>query len=177
MDARAHDGAALAHRSQRLGDELPGGREDDCGVELLRPFADRSRPLCAELASQRLRVVVTLSCEREHPSAFVDRHLGDDVRRGAEAVQADALGVAGGPERAKADQARTEQRCELLVARPVGQREAVAGVRHDLLGVAAVEGVAGEEGTVAEVFPSGAGSSGTRRTSSRARERRHGRPA
>jgi hypothetical protein len=55
VDPGANDRAALGDRSERLGDELAGRSEDDRGVELLRPLADRAGPLGADAAGQRLR--------------------------------------------------------------------------------------------------------------------------
>jgi hypothetical protein len=43
----------------------------------------------------------------------VPRNLDDDVRRGAESVEADPLGVAGEAQRAVADQAGAEERRDL----------------------------------------------------------------
>ena len=120
VDAGADDGAALADRRQRLGDELAGGREDDRGVELLRPLADGAGPRGAELARQRLRRLVAGPGEGEDAASFVAGELRDDVRRGAEAVEPEALAVAGGAERAVADQPRAEERRQLRVARPSG---------------------------------------------------------
>ena len=80
----------LRDRGQRLWDELAGGREDDRGVELLRPLADGARPDGAELARQRLRRLVARAREGEHAPSLLACELGDDVRRGAEAVEPDA---------------------------------------------------------------------------------------
>ena len=77
--------------------------------------------------------------EREHPPALVRGDLADDVRRGAEAVEAEALAVAGQPQRAVPDQPAAQQRRHLEVAHAVGQIEAVALVGHRVLGVAAVD--------------------------------------
>ena len=76
----------------------------------------------------------------------------DDVRRGAEPVQPEPLGVAGEPQRAVADQARAEERRRLLVAVALRHRHAVALVGDGQLGVAAVEVVAREARAVAEVL-------------------------
>ena len=74
----------------------------------------------------------------------MDRHLADDVRSGAEAVDPDALGVAGEAQRPVADQPGAQERRRLEVLVAVGEREAVALVGHRALGVAAVEVVARE---------------------------------
>src|SRR5207247_10392400 len=71
---------------------------------------------------------------------------------GAEAVQAEPLGVPGRPQRAMADQAGAEERRRLLVGVALGNRKAEALVGDGVLGVAAVEVVAGEPGLVAEIL-------------------------
>ena len=84
------------------------------------------------------------------------RDLGDDVRRRAEAVEAEPLAVAREPQRAVADQPRAQQGRRLLVGVALGDREAEALVGDGVLGVAAVEVVAGEPGRVAEVLAAAA---------------------
>ena len=54
------------------------------------PLVGASRPLGAELAREALAVGVARAGEREDPPTLVSRHLRDDVRRRAEAVEADA---------------------------------------------------------------------------------------
>ena len=151
MDPGADDRAALRDRRERGRDELAGRGEDDRRVELLGRRA-RARPLRAERARERLRLVVALARDREDAAALRPRDLRDDVRGGAEAVQPEPLGVAREPQRAVADQPRAEQRRRLEVAEPVGDREAEALVGDDPLGVAAVDVVAGEARAVAEVL-------------------------
>ena len=67
-------------------------------------------PLGAELAREPLRLLVARAREGEHAPALMARHLRDDVRRRAEAVEPEPLGVAGQPQRAVADQAGAQQR-------------------------------------------------------------------
>jgi hypothetical protein len=81
--------------------------------------------------------------------------LGDDVGGGAEAVEADPLGVARKAERAVADQPGAEERRRLEVVETVGNRQAVALVCDDPVRVAAVEVVAGEARRLAEVLAAG----------------------
>ena len=82
----------------------------------------------------------------------IARHLGDDVRRRAEAVDAEPLGVARHAQAAVADQPGAQQRRRLGVAVAAGERKAVAGVGDRVLGVAAVDLVAGEAGVRAQVL-------------------------
>src|SRR5262249_31994208 len=80
-------------------------REDERGVELRGRGRHRvARPPRAELARKAGRVVVSPAREGEYAPALVHRHLADDVGRGAEAVEAEPLGVAGHAQRAPADQ-------------------------------------------------------------------------
>src|SRR6185436_17577961 len=74
--------------------------------------------------------------------------------RGAEAEQAEALGVPAHPQRPVADQAGTEQRRRLPRIRVRVERERVAGVGPHQLGIAAVARVAVELGPLAEVLAS-----------------------
>src|SRR5260370_11174334 len=67
--------------------------------------------------------------------ALVARHLNDDVGSRTEAVEAEALGLAGHRERTVADEAGAEQRCRLIVRVTLRDREAVARIRHRLLRV------------------------------------------
>src|SRR5581483_4195875 len=71
---------------------------------------------------------------------------------GAEAVEAEALGVAAEAQCAIADEAGAEQRRGLVVRVAVGQGEAVAVVGDRVLGVAAVDVAPGEPGLRAEVL-------------------------
>ena len=117
---------------------------------------DVAGPLGAELAREALRRVVAGAREREHAPALVAGDLADDVRGGAEAVEAEPLGVAGHPQRAVADQPGAQQRRGLEVRVAVGDREAEARVGDRVLGEAAVEVAAGEARAVAQVLAAGA---------------------
>ena len=147
--------AAFRARPQRRGDERADRREQDRGVELLRRRPGRvACPLDAELERERLRRLVLRAREREHAPALVPRDLRDDVRRGAEAVEPEPLGVAGHAQRAVADQPGAEERRRLLVGVALRNRHAVALVGDGELRVAAVQVVAGEARAVAEVLAS-----------------------
>ena len=109
-------------------------------------------PHRAQLARERLRRGVALAGEGEDAPALVRARPGEDVGGGAEAVEADPLGLAGQAQRPIADQPGAEQRRRLLVGIAGRQREAEALVGDRQLGVAAVDVVAGEAGAVAEVL-------------------------
>ena len=117
--------------------------------------SDGPGPLAAELERERGGRVVSGPHEAEHPPPLVPRDLDDDVRGGAEAVEAEPFGIAGEAQRAVADQPGAEERRRLQVVVGVGKREAVALVGDDPLRVAAVEVVAGEAGRLAEVLAAG----------------------
>ena len=79
-----------------------------------------------------------------------DREAG----RTAEAEEADAFAGldTSDPKAAKADDAGAEQRRDVNVIKPGGQRIDEIRARQGIFGVASVDGVAGEDGVVAEVF-------------------------
>ena len=87
---------------------------------------------------------------------WCDGDLAEDVGGGAEAVEADPLGLADQAQRPVADQPGAEQRRRLLVRVALRERQAEALVGDGQLGVAAVEVIAGEAGVVAEVLAAGA---------------------
>src|SRR5205085_492588 len=157
VDARAHDRPSLGKRTERRRHERADRSEDDRRVELLgRLLVRPSRPLAAELEREAACVFVAGADEAEQAPALVTRDLGDDVRRHAEAVEAEPLAVARQPQRAVADQPGAEQRRRLLVGIALGDREAEALGGDGVLRVAAVEVVAGEPGRVAEVLAAAA---------------------
>ena len=81
------------------------------------------------------------------------RDLGDNVRRRAEAVEAEALGIARHRECAVADKPGAEQGCSLGVAPVAAHGQAVALVGDAVVAIAAVPRVAGEERVGAQVLP------------------------
>src|SRR5262249_57206822 len=94
--------------------------------------------------------------EGEDPAALVPGNRGDDVRRGAEAVKAQALSVAGQPKRPVADQAGAEQGSRLEGGIALRECQGVALIDHGVLRVPAVHVVAGEACVVTEVLAPGA---------------------
>jgi hypothetical protein len=77
------------HRAQRLGHQRPHRREDDARVERLRRRSSEPPAQAAPSSrAKRLRRVVAGPREGKDLSAPATRDLRDDVRRGAEAVQA-----------------------------------------------------------------------------------------
>ena len=114
MDAGADDPRPLGADPERRRHQGSDRGEDDRAIELLRRRLRRGAgPLGAEAPRELLALVVALAGEGEDPPALVGRDLAEDVRGGAEAVEADPLGVADQAQRAVADQARAEQRRRL----------------------------------------------------------------
>ena len=136
---RAPTGAKMIAASSGSGGALGGG----------------SRPLGAQLARERLTLLVARAGEGEHAAALVPRHLRHDVRGGAEPVDAQPLRVSSCAERAMTDESGAEQRRRVAVGVSDRKREAVPRVRHGVLRVAPVHLIAGEPRTVAEVLPAG----------------------
>src|SRR5206468_6892579 len=115
------------------------------------------RPRRADLECEALPIRVAWAGQREDLAPLVRRDLADDVRRGAEAVEADPLGVvATQPQRPIPDQPRAQKRRRLEVRVALGDREAVALVGYRQLRVATVQLVAGEPRFHAEVLAAGA---------------------
>ena len=80
--------------------------------------------------ARRLSLRVTLAGKGEDAAALVYRDLAEDVGGGAEAVEADPLGIAVPAQRPVADQPGAEQRRRLLIRIGLGDRETEALVRN-----------------------------------------------
>ena len=89
-------------------------------------------PAHSHPSSQRegLRGVVVGAGEGEDAPALVARDLADDVRAGAEAVEPEALRVAGHPQRAVADEPAHSSGAASRSPKPSGSGEGVARVGH-----------------------------------------------
>ena len=83
------------------------------------------------------------------------RDLRDDVHGGAEAVETEPLAVARQAQRPISNQPRAEERSRVKVGVAIGQGKAKALVGNRILGVAAVEVVAGELRAVAKILLAG----------------------
>ena len=156
MDPGADDGPAGGHRPQRDWHQLYGRREDDRGVQLLgRRVSGVTRPLRPHAAGEGLPVRVAGAGEGEYPPALGGGDLADDVRGRPEAVESEALGLSGQPQRPGPDQPGAQQRRGLGRRMVLGQREAEAGVGDGELGESAVDVATGEAGPRAEVLATG----------------------
>jgi len=72
---------------------------------------------------------------------------------GAEAEYAEMLSIPRHDKRTPADQACAKQRCDRDVVAGFAERKAIAGIRDEMRGKAAVARVAGEARTVAQILP------------------------
>ncbi len=92
VDAAADDGAAGRDRAQRRRHQRADGGEDQRGVERLRRHLVRTAgPAAGDAAGEFLCRRVTRAREGEHALPVVPRHLRGDMRRRAEAVDAEPL--------------------------------------------------------------------------------------
>ena len=130
------------------------GREEQRRVEFFRRrLVGGAGPFGAEAERKVDRRPVAGPDEGEHPATLGARDLGDNVRRRAEAVEAEALGIARHRERAVADKPGAEQGCSLGIAAVAAHGQAVALVGDAVVAIAAVPRVAGEERVGAQVLP------------------------
>src|SRR5205823_4375561 len=139
--------------AQCLRHECADRREDERGIERgRRGLVAAAAPRRAKLARKTLTFDVAGARERVDLAALVMSDLRDDMRRGAESVDADPLGPAGLPERAIADQSGAKPGRELDIGTAGRQPKAIATVGDRAFGVAAVDRIAGEAGEVAQIF-------------------------
>ena len=153
VDAGQRQRAAAGEIAQRHRHEVAGGREED---RALRAMGHRLAQVADPGGAERAGQLAMAGLARAHVDLQVAgaRDLDGDVRRGAEAVHAEAAtGAHGGQrERAIADDARAQQRRRLHVAEHRGNRVRVLLVHHGVFREAAVGVPAGELGALAEVL-------------------------
>ena len=131
MDAGAHHHAPFATARSAAGTSAPTGAKmmaasSSSGGSSVRA----SGPRGAQLAREALALLVAIPGKREDLPALVQSYLDDYVGGGAEAVEAEAFGVAGHPQGAVADQARAQKRRGLQVRVVFGDQEAEAVVGY-----------------------------------------------
>src|SRR5207245_2104748 len=105
-----------------------------------------ARPDGAQLAGELLCALIAGTSERVYPPSLPATHLGEDVRRVPEAVEAHAAGVPAQAQRPVADQPGAHQRRCLLAGVAVGDLKAEPRVGDRVLGEAAVDVAPGEPG-------------------------------
>jgi hypothetical protein len=133
--------------------ERANRRENDRGIECRGGASVDDPAQTAQAQCELLGRRVARRRERIHLAGLMNGDLRDDVRRGAESVETDPPRVAGHPVRSKADQPGTQQRRGLRIAVRLGQLERVPRVGDGVLGIPAVELIAGEASLAAQVLP------------------------
>ncbi len=157
VDAGADDGAAGTHGPQCHRDQCTHRREQQGRVQRHGGGLVRvAHPGRTQLPGQCLGGRVARAGEGVDLAALVACDLGDEVCRGAEAVQTDAVGLrarhgVGAP----ADQPGTQQRSSLGIAVALRNREDMACIGQHLIGITAIALPAGEFGLRTEIFPPG----------------------
>src|SRR5215211_4774821 len=95
VNAAAYHASAFLHCLERQWDEGADGGEDDRGVEGLRRHVPRpAGPHCAEKFREGLRGFVSAPGKRMNTAALRDCYLRENVRGGAEAVDAERASFA-----------------------------------------------------------------------------------
>src|SRR5215472_2999645 len=109
-----------------------------------RSAAGTSGPVGAEFERKALGIGVAGPGEGKNPLPAVAGCLSDDVRRRAEAVEAEPLRISCHDQGSVSDQTGAQQWCSLQIRILLGQRKAEALIGRRVLGVAAVHLIARE---------------------------------
>ena len=137
MNPGADHGAAFGCRFERRRHQRPDRREDERGIERLgRPRLGGAGPFRAEADREVLADAVAGAGEGEDALAAMPRDLRDDMRRGAETINPQTLGLARHAQGAIADKAGAKQRRRRNIVEPLGQREAEARIGDSVILVA-----------------------------------------
>src|SRR5262249_1556539 len=133
-----------------------GRSEDDGRIERYRrTLARAARPDRPALAGECLTASISVPREGVELAALGHHDLRQQMRRRAEAVEADPGAAAGEPEGPGADETRAQQGRDVHVVEAGRKGEAEARVRHGLLRVPAVDRVPGESRGDAQVLATG----------------------
>src|SRR6266851_2363409 len=155
VDGVDGDYASLAEAGEGGDDDGSAGREGDGTIEFNRGlFALLADPGCAEGGSL---LAMALTAGGDVDLAVPGLKDGDgEAGGGAEAEESDAFTRfhAGDTQAAEADDAGAEERGYVGVVQTGGQGVGEVGADQSVLGVATIDGVAGEGGVVAEVLGS-----------------------
>src|SRR5262249_38831292 len=106
----------------------------------------------AEAAGEVLARRVARTGEGEDRPSLPFCDLRDDMRGGAEAVEAETPALAGDDQRAPADEPGAEQRGERDIAAVLPEREGIARIGDGRRRESPVAAIAGEERVVAEIL-------------------------
>jgi hypothetical protein len=127
--------------------------EQNGGIKFVRRHLVRAAyPDSAKVTGKLLALGIARLRESENLPSLIAGHLGDDVGSCPESVQPQTLGVSGHHQGTIADQPGTQQWSGLGVAVSAGNTEDVTKVGDRVLGVAAVDLIAGEASPQAEIL-------------------------
>lgn len=105
MDSAAYHHAAFCDGLQRLRNERAHRGEKQRRIQFVRRrLVAAAGPRRAETQRELLGSMIAGACQRIHGALLMARNLRDDMRRGAETVNADPLRVARHAERPIADE-------------------------------------------------------------------------
>jgi hypothetical protein len=153
VDGVDGDDAPFAEAGESAEDDGSAGGEGDGAIELDRRLVVfGADPLCAE---SDCAIAMGFAASGDVDLAFPAVEDGDgEWGWGPEAEEADAFSGlgAGDAEAAEADDACAEEWGDVGAAEPGREREGEVGADENVLGVASVDGVAGEDWIVTEVF-------------------------
>ena len=153
MNAPTDDDRPFGRGPQGRWYQRSDGSEDHRRIKRLRRDLIEARPDGAEAPGEALSLVVSGSGEGIDSLPLVSGNLGNDVSRGPEAVNSQTLPpLPRHPVGAIADEAGAQKRSGLRIAEGLRNLEAVPVVGYGVFGVAAIPGIAGEKGCIAQVF-------------------------
>src|ERR1700738_4734039 len=157
VNAGAYHAPAWTYAGERGGNERADGRKHNGGIEpLARPLVRAAGPHRAEFAREALAGCIPRAREREHAPALPPGQLGEQMRRGAEAIEAEVARLARDTVGAIADEPRAQQRRQFGGRRLARQRQTVARIGEHLLRVAPVAAVPREARLLTQILASGA---------------------
>ena len=153
MDAAANDGTAFADGFKSLRHEVAYRRKDDSRIKFFRRQVVRAAgPNRTEVESEFFCFFVCGPGESIDFPLLIRRHLRDDVRGSAEALNAEPLAVPYFNQTSVSDQTRAQKRRGFRIAIEIWDRKTEALIVDSTFGIAAVERVPRELRLVAEIF-------------------------
>src|SRR5262249_31236804 len=144
-NSAADDDPALFKRFESQRHQLAGWRKNDRSFELLGRSSFRSAgPNCSERFRKILPFPITRASESVYGAPLGHGDLSDDVCGRAEAVDSDAMRVAGFDERAIADKPSAKEGSGLGIGIESRDWETEPVICDGVFGIPAVERVTGE---------------------------------
>ena len=156
MDATEHERAAFAQDFQGSWDDFARGCKHNGGIELHGRLCEgAARPLGSEIEGELL--VPRVASGGVNIDVPMPRNLNGYVGGCAESVEAElAAGLdSGKTQAAEADNSGAEERGSLFVGKLLGNGIDKVLRGNNVLGVAAINSIAGEGGVVAKIFRAG----------------------